>query len=64
VLLAIVLDRITQAMGKPQRGGERWTQRGPLGWLLRSRSARPVAATAAAKPASAPATAVGNHASA
>ena len=64
VLLAIVLDRITQAMGKPQRGGERWTQRGPLGWLLRSRSARPIAATAAAKPASAPATAVGNPASA
>ncbi len=31
VLLAIVLDRITQAMGQAQRGGERWWHRGPLG---------------------------------
>ena len=37
VLLAIVLDRITQAMGEPQRGGLRWWHRGPLGWLLKPR---------------------------
>ncbi len=35
VLLAIVLDRITQAMGEPQRGGRRWWHGGPLGTLLR-----------------------------
>ncbi|MBS0468013.1 MAG: glycine betaine/L-proline ABC transporter permease ProW [Proteobacteria bacterium] len=34
VLLAIVLDRITQAMGEPRRGGQRWWHRGPLGLLL------------------------------
>ena len=37
VLLAIVLDRITQAMGQPQRGGERWWHRGPAGWLFKRR---------------------------
>lgn len=35
VLLAIVLDRITQAMGQPHRGGERWWHRGPLGLLFK-----------------------------
>ena len=50
VLLAIALDRITQAMGKPQRGGLRWSQRGPLGWLLRSRRSRAAPAAAAATP--------------
>jgi len=35
VLLAIVLDRITQAMGQPHRGGERWWRKGPLGMLLK-----------------------------
>jgi len=35
VLLAIVLDRITQAMGQPARGGVRWWHGGPLGALLR-----------------------------
>jgi len=35
VLLAIVLDRITQAMGEPRRGGQHWWHAGPLGWLLR-----------------------------
>ena len=34
VLLAIVLDRITQAMGETQRGSQRWWQRGPLGLVL------------------------------
>lgn len=37
VLLAIVLDRITQAMGEPRRGSQRWWQQGPLGWLLQQR---------------------------
>ena len=35
VLLAIVLDRITQAMGAPRRGGQHWWRGGPLGALLR-----------------------------
>lgn len=35
VLLAIVLDRITQAMGDAQRGGARWWQSGPAGLVLR-----------------------------
>jgi len=35
VLLAIVLDRITQAMGQPQRGGVRWWHGGPVGAVLR-----------------------------
>ena len=37
VLLAIVLDRITQAMGEPRRSGQRWWHTGPLGLLLRPR---------------------------
>lgn len=37
VLLAIVLDRITQAMGHTRRGSERWWHRGPLGLLLKPR---------------------------
>ena len=37
VLLAIVLDRITQAMGEPRRGGQRWWHRGPLGLVLGKR---------------------------
>jgi len=35
VLLAIVLDRITQAMGQVQRGGTRWWHGGPVGAVLR-----------------------------
>lgn len=35
VLLAIVLDRITQAMGEPRRGGQRWWHTGPLGALMK-----------------------------
>ncbi|PAT36611.1 glycine betaine/L-proline ABC transporter permease ProW [Vandammella animalimorsus] len=35
VLLAITLDRITQAMGQPRRAGQSWCQQGPLGLLGR-----------------------------
>ena len=35
VLLAIILDRITQAMGRPQRGVRHWWQTGPAGMLWR-----------------------------
>ena len=35
VLLAIVLDRITQAMGEPKRGSARWWAAGPAGLVLR-----------------------------
>nr|WP_261794420.1 glycine betaine/L-proline ABC transporter permease ProW [Comamonas testosteroni] len=35
VLLAIVLDRITQAMGEPKRGSARWWTAGPAGLVLR-----------------------------
>lgn len=35
VLLAITLDRITQAMGQPRRGASHWWQTGPAGLLLR-----------------------------
>ncbi|MEG0939362.1 MAG: glycine betaine/L-proline ABC transporter permease ProW [Comamonas sp.] len=35
VLLAIVLDRITQAMGEPKRGSARWWATGPAGIVVR-----------------------------
>ncbi len=35
VLLAIVLDRITQSMGRPRRGVRHWYQTGPVGLALR-----------------------------
>jgi len=53
VLLAIVLDRITQAMGEPQRGGVRWWHTGPAGWITRQLH-RPQAVNTAQAP-SAPA---------
>lgn len=37
VLLAIVLDRLTQAMGQTRRSGERWWHRGPASWLFKHR---------------------------
>ena len=52
VLLAIVLDRLTQAMGEPRRGGERWWHTGPAGLVLRALRRRP--APAVARPAAAP----------
>ena len=53
VLLAIVLDRITQAMGEPRRASVRWWQTGPAGLVVRLlRSGRPAAPpTEAAQPA-------------
>jgi glycine betaine/proline transport system permease protein len=66
VLLAITLDRITQAMGQPSRGARHWWQTGPAGLVLRvlpllrtaksktsAAPARPSAQTVAAKPAAA-----------
>ena len=35
VLLAIMLDRLTQAMGQPRRGVRHWYQTGPAGFILR-----------------------------
>jgi glycine betaine/proline transport system permease protein len=34
VLMAIVLDRITQAAGQTAGSGVSWKERGPMGWLL------------------------------
>ena len=36
VLLAILLDRITQAMGQPRRGVRHWWQTGPVGMVARA----------------------------
>jgi glycine betaine/proline transport system permease protein len=54
VLLAIVLDRITQAMGEPKRGSARWWATGPAGLVVRMLRPQPSApapkqAAAAAK---------------
>jgi len=35
VMLAIVLDRITQSMGQPARSGKHWYHQEPIGWLLK-----------------------------
>ena len=58
VLLAIMLDRLTQAMGQPRRGVRHWYQGGPVGFILRragSNAARSDAAasTTTATPAAA-----------
>ena len=45
VLLAITLDRITQAMGQPQRGSRHWWQRGPVGLVCRALPQRQQPAT-------------------
>jgi glycine betaine/proline transport system permease protein len=53
VLLAITLDRLTQAMGQPRRGVRHWWQTGPVGLvsgLLRGKRKPEAAAAAAAKP--------------
>jgi glycine betaine/proline transport system permease protein len=41
VLLAIVLDRITQAMGQTSRGSKRWWHGGPVGCIARLLGAGP-----------------------
>lgn len=47
VLLAIVLDRLTQAMGQPRRGVRHWYQTGPAGFILRRLRGSPSRDTAA-----------------
>ena len=41
VLLAITLDRITQAMGQPRRGARHWWQTGPAGLVVRALQRKP-----------------------
>ncbi|WP_084824688.1 glycine betaine/L-proline ABC transporter permease ProW [Lampropedia cohaerens] len=41
VLLAIMLDRITQAMGQPKRGGQSWLDGGPIGLVRRLITSKP-----------------------
>lgn len=48
VLLAITLDRLTQALGAPRRGARHWWQAGPAGLLWRL--LRPVRRAASAAP--------------
>ena len=43
VLLAISLDRITQAAGQPRRGVRHWWQTGPVGLLCRMFASKPPA---------------------
>jgi glycine betaine/proline transport system permease protein len=58
VLLAITLDRLTQAMGQPRRGVRHWYQTGPAGFVLRlvrgaparGEEAAPASSMAAAQP--------------
>ena len=45
VILAIMLDRLTQALSQPTRHGQPWTMRGPIG-LVRRLISRPVTAKA------------------
>ena len=47
VLLAIVLDRLTQAMGEPKRGGVHWWHTGPAGFVIRMLKSKPKAAPVA-----------------
>ncbi len=42
VLLAVTLDRLTQAMGQPRRGARRWYHTGPAGFIVRLLGAGPV----------------------
>jgi len=48
VLLAITLDRLTQAMGQPRRGVRHWYQTGPAGFVLRLVRGNPAGGKAAA----------------
>lgn len=53
VILAILLDRVTQAMGQQDRHGLRWHQRGPVGLLNRLLKRQPTRPAATATPATA-----------
>ena len=53
VLLAITLDRITQAMGQPRRGARHWWQTGPVGLVLRALRPAPPKAAPTPTPAAA-----------
>ena len=53
VILAILLDRVTQAMGQQDRHGLRWHQRGPVGLLNRLLQRQPARPAATATPATA-----------
>lgn len=55
VLLAIALDRITQALGRPRRGARRWWRTGPVGLLLRLLAPQGSRAASTAAPAAEPA---------
>lgn len=61
VLLAITLDRFTQALGQPRRGARHWWQTGPVGLVASllgaSRKGAAASADATAKPKSATANA-------
>ncbi len=46
VLLAITLDRITQALGQPKRGSRHWWQTGPVGLVAAALRRRTPAASA------------------
>lgn len=48
VLLAITLDRLTQAMGKPRRGVRHWYQTGPAGFIVRRVAGDPARGESAA----------------
>ncbi|GGH61953.1 glycine/betaine ABC transporter permease [Comamonas phosphati] len=50
VLLAIVLDRITQALGEPRRGGTHWWHAGPVGLVMRLLRGSPKAMPPLPKP--------------
>ena len=53
VILAIVLDRLTQALSQPQRHGQSWATRGPIGLVRRALARRPASAATEA-PAATP----------
>ena len=54
VLLAIVLDRLTQAMGQPRRASARWWHTGPAGLVLRAVRGKPAAPAPQAAPLATP----------
>jgi glycine betaine/proline transport system permease protein len=57
VLLAITLDRITQAMGQARRGARHWWQTGPAGLVVRALQRKPAPVVAKTDDSAADATA-------